>query len=135
MHVKIFSASNGVPCKKVIEGLPLFELNVFSIILLSSILFFHSLTIKLIKTFIFLRLLTSYSFIPYFFLPTSKFFWDLWSAILCSPAWLWWFIDKPNKSMEGGGGTYSGETSPTFGHANANFSVFIDRIRNRFLKK
>ena len=24
----------------------------------------------------------------------------------------------------------SGEASPTFGHANANFSVFIDRIRN-----
>ena len=24
---------------------------------------------------------------------------------------------------------------PTFGHANANFSVFIDRIRNQFLKK
>ena len=30
---------------------------------------------------------------------------------------------------------YSGEASPTFGHANANFSVFIDRIRNQFLKK
>ena len=30
---------------------------------------------------------------------------------------------------------HSGEASPTFGHANANFSVFIDRIRNRFLKK
>ena len=29
----------------------------------------------------------------------------------------------------------SGEASPTFGHANANFSVFIDRIRNQFLKK
>ena len=29
----------------------------------------------------------------------------------------------------------SGEVSPTFGHANANFSVFIDRIRNQFLKK
>ena len=29
----------------------------------------------------------------------------------------------------------SGETSPTFGHANANYSVFIDRIRNQFLKK
>ena len=29
----------------------------------------------------------------------------------------------------------SGETSPTFGHANANFSVFIDRKRNQFLKK
>ena len=27
-----------------------------------------------------------------------------------------------------------GEASPTFGHANANFSVFIDRIRNQFLK-
>ena len=27
----------------------------------------------------------------------------------------------------------SGEASPTFGHAN--FSVFIDRIRNQFLKK
>ena len=26
----------------------------------------------------------------------------------------------------------SGEASPTFGHAN--FSVFIDRIRNQFLK-
>ena len=24
--------------------------------------------------------------------------------------------------------------SPTFGHVNANFSVFIDRIRNQFLK-
>ena len=29
----------------------------------------------------------------------------------------------------------SGEASPTFGHANANFSVFIGRIRNQFLKK
>ena len=29
----------------------------------------------------------------------------------------------------------SDEASPTFGHANANFSVFIDRIRNQFLKK
>ena len=29
----------------------------------------------------------------------------------------------------------SGEASPTFGHANANFSVFVDRIRNQFLKK
>ena len=29
----------------------------------------------------------------------------------------------------------SGEASPTFGHANANYSVFIDRIRNQFLKK
>ena len=29
----------------------------------------------------------------------------------------------------------SGEASPIFGHANANFSVFIDRIRNQFLKK
>ena len=33
----------------------------------------------------------------------------------------------------GGGG--SGKASPTFGHANANFSVFIDRIRNQFQKK
>ena len=31
--------------------------------------------------------------------------------------------------------TRSGEASPTFGHANANFSLFIDRIRNQFLKK
>ena len=30
---------------------------------------------------------------------------------------------------------YSGEASPTFGHANENFSVSIDRIRNQFLKK
>ena len=29
----------------------------------------------------------------------------------------------------------SGEASPTFGHANANFSLFIDQIRNQFLKK
>ena len=29
----------------------------------------------------------------------------------------------------------SPEASPTFGHANANFSLFIDRIRNQFLKK
>ena len=30
----------------------------------------------------------------------------------------------------------SGGASPTaFGHANANFSVFVDRIRNQFLKK
>ena len=29
----------------------------------------------------------------------------------------------------------SDEASPTFGNANANFSVFIDRIRNQFLKK
>ena len=30
---------------------------------------------------------------------------------------------------------YSGEASPTFGHANANFSVFLHRVRNQFLKK
>ena len=30
---------------------------------------------------------------------------------------------------------FSGVESPTFGHANENFSVFIDRIRNQFLKK
>ena len=30
---------------------------------------------------------------------------------------------------------HSGEASPTFGHANANFSVFIDLTRNQFLKK
>ena len=29
----------------------------------------------------------------------------------------------------------SSEASPTFGHANANFFVFIVRIRNQFLKK
>ena len=29
----------------------------------------------------------------------------------------------------------SGKASPTFGHANANFSVFIDRIRSQLLKK
>ena len=29
----------------------------------------------------------------------------------------------------------SGEASPTFGQANANFPVFIDRKRNQFLKK
>ena len=29
----------------------------------------------------------------------------------------------------------SGEANPAFGHANANFAVFIDRIRNQFLKK
>ena len=29
----------------------------------------------------------------------------------------------------------SGEASPTFGHTNANLSVFVDRIRNQFLKK
>ena len=29
----------------------------------------------------------------------------------------------------------SGEANKTFGHANANFSVFIDGIRNQFLKK
>ena len=29
----------------------------------------------------------------------------------------------------------SGEASSTFGHVNANFFVFIDRIRNQFLKK
>ena len=29
----------------------------------------------------------------------------------------------------------SGETSPTFGHANANFYVFMDRIGNTYLKK
>ena len=31
--------------------------------------------------------------------------------------------------------TVSGEASPTFGHANSNFSVFTDCIRNQFLKK
>ena len=30
--------------------------------------------------------------------------------------------------------TNSDEVSPTFGNANANFSEFIDRIRNQFLK-
>ena len=29
----------------------------------------------------------------------------------------------------------SDEASPTFSHANANFSLFMDRIRNQFLKK
>ena len=29
----------------------------------------------------------------------------------------------------------SGEATPTFGHANANFSVFINHIRKYFLKK
>ena len=29
----------------------------------------------------------------------------------------------------------SGEASLTFGHANANFSVFIDHKTNQFLKK
>ena len=29
----------------------------------------------------------------------------------------------------------SGEASPTFDHANANFTVFIDRMRNQFLRK
>ena len=29
----------------------------------------------------------------------------------------------------------SGKASPTFGHANTNFSVFIDCMRNQFLKK
>ena len=28
-----------------------------------------------------------------------------------------------------------GEASLTFGHANANSFVFVDRIRNQFLKK
>ena len=28
--------------------------------------------------------------------------------------------------------TISGKASPTFGHTNANFSVFIDRIRTNF---
>ena len=31
--------------------------------------------------------------------------------------------------------TVSGEASPTFGPANANFPVFIDCIRNQLLKK
>ena len=31
--------------------------------------------------------------------------------------------------------TRSGEASPTFGHANAHFSVLIDSIRNQFLIK
>ena len=30
---------------------------------------------------------------------------------------------------------HSGEASPTFGHANANFSVFIDLTRNQFPNK
>ena len=30
---------------------------------------------------------------------------------------------------------FSGEASPIFSDANANFPVFIDRIRNQFLKK
>ena len=29
----------------------------------------------------------------------------------------------------------SGEASPTFGHVNANFSVFVGRIRNQFSKE
>ena len=29
----------------------------------------------------------------------------------------------------------SGEASLTFGHTNANFSVFMDCIKNQFLKK
>ena len=30
---------------------------------------------------------------------------------------------------------HSGEASLTFGHANAIFSVFIDGIRNQFIRK
>ena len=47
---------------------------------------------------------------------------SLFNAISCVLVWVF---------MHGA----SGEASPTFGHANANFSVFIDRIRNQFLKK
>ena len=32
------------------------------------------------------------------------------------------------------GGSNSGEVSSTFGHANENFSVFLNRIRNQFRK-
>ena len=32
-------------------------------------------------------------------------------------------------------GKGSGEASPTFGHTNANFSVFTDHIKNQFLQK
>ena len=38
-------------------------------------------------------------------------------------------------TSEQGRNITSGEASQTFGHANANFSVFIDRIRGQFLKK
>ena len=88
MPVKIFSASNGIPCKKVIEGLPLFELNVYSITLFSSILFFRSLTIKLIKTFYFFVIVSLLQFYPLFFSAKLEIFLRpmvLWSAILCSP--------------------------------------------------
>ena len=44
--------------------------------------------------------------------------------------------EKILSNIEIPGKYHSGEaTSPTFDHANANFSVFVDRISNQFLKK
>ena len=74
--------------KKVTVGLPLFELNVYSIILFSSILLFHSLTIKLLKTFYFFVIVSLLQFYPLFFSANFEIFLRpmvLWSAILCSP--------------------------------------------------
>ena len=39
------------------------------------------------------------------------------------------------KGKKQGGVTDSDEASPTIGHTNANFSVFIDRTRNQYRKK
>ena len=44
----------------------------------------------------------------------------------------WW---KPRKNRVCITLRNSGEACPIFGHANAHFSVFINRIRNKFLKK
>ena len=105
MPVKIFSASNGISCK-VTEGFPwLFltflmtcrnnpvpliksnylwnaELNVYSIILFSSILFSTLWLSNSLKLFIFFEIVKLLQFYPAFFLPASKSFCDHWS---CGP--------------------------------------------------
>ena len=55
---------------------------------------------------------------------------------------VWYYMCFPfgNKHLHLGGYkrlsvAASGEARSTFGHANANFSVFIDRIKDQFSKK
>ena len=42
---------------------------------------------------------------------------------------------SPENAQRSRAFTCNGEASLTFGHANANFSMFIDRVRSQFLKK
>ena len=52
---------------------------------------------------------------------------------LATPLRVWYAYDtQKNVKIYASGTVNSGEASPTFGLANANFSVFIDRVRINF---